>query len=214
MSIFFPMVYVSCDANFALCFSCSMVQMLTSKDTNFIGFTFKKSDVLKSLESSGKLLWSLAAFLRYFCLLFVLLFNHFSTLSKLFTQCKGTMAQLNFEHLELNLHSLTKTVRRKKSVIILQYTYESIIKYSRWVSYVTLSSQAFKLQERMKRGKLFCILIIIFMQIHGSSLEHTRCFSNWCSFYLTTLKPQISNICQLFFLVLLLPWSYRPGNTR
>ncbi|KAJ4841543.1 hypothetical protein Tsubulata_001751 [Turnera subulata] len=28
-------------------------KMLTSKDTNFIGFTFKKSDVLKSLESSG-----------------------------------------------------------------------------------------------------------------------------------------------------------------
>ncbi|KAL5558851.1 hypothetical protein UlMin_035062 [Ulmus minor] len=28
-------------------------RMLTSKDTNFIGYTFKKSDVLKSLESSG-----------------------------------------------------------------------------------------------------------------------------------------------------------------
>ncbi|OWM70873.1 serine/threonine-protein kinase tricorner isoform X2 [Punica granatum] len=28
-------------------------KMLTSKDTNFMGFTFKKSDVLKSLESSG-----------------------------------------------------------------------------------------------------------------------------------------------------------------
>ncbi|KAG8654765.1 hypothetical protein MANES_05G174200v8 [Manihot esculenta] len=28
-------------------------KMLTSKDTNFIGFTFKKSDVLESLESSG-----------------------------------------------------------------------------------------------------------------------------------------------------------------
>ncbi|KAF8030545.1 hypothetical protein BT93_E2852 [Corymbia citriodora subsp. variegata] len=28
-------------------------KMLTSKDTNFIGFTFKKSDVLNSLESSG-----------------------------------------------------------------------------------------------------------------------------------------------------------------
>ncbi|GKV04628.1 hypothetical protein SLEP1_g16769 [Rubroshorea leprosula] len=28
-------------------------KMLTSKDTNFIGFTFKKSDVLKSLASSG-----------------------------------------------------------------------------------------------------------------------------------------------------------------
>ncbi|KAJ7966619.1 Non-specific serine/threonine protein kinase [Quillaja saponaria] len=28
-------------------------KMLTSKDTNFIGYTFKKSDVLKSLESSG-----------------------------------------------------------------------------------------------------------------------------------------------------------------
>ncbi|GKV10232.1 hypothetical protein SLEP1_g21630 [Rubroshorea leprosula] len=28
-------------------------KMLTSKDMNFIGFTFKKSDVLKSLESSG-----------------------------------------------------------------------------------------------------------------------------------------------------------------
>ncbi|XP_040998723.1 serine/threonine-protein kinase tricornered-like [Juglans microcarpa x Juglans regia] len=28
-------------------------KMLTSKDTNFIGFTFKKSDVLKSLEDSG-----------------------------------------------------------------------------------------------------------------------------------------------------------------
>lgn len=27
--------------------------MLTSKDTNFIGYTFKKSDILKSLESSG-----------------------------------------------------------------------------------------------------------------------------------------------------------------
>ncbi|KAJ6722389.1 NON-SPECIFIC SERINE/THREONINE PROTEIN KINASE [Salix koriyanagi] len=89
-------------------------KMLTSKDTNFIGFTFKKSDVLKSLESSGKLLWSLAAFLRYLCFSFVILFNHFSTLSKLFTQCKGTVAQLNFEHLELNLHYLTKTVRRKK----------------------------------------------------------------------------------------------------
>ncbi|PPD79141.1 hypothetical protein GOBAR_DD23925 [Gossypium barbadense] len=28
-------------------------KMLTSKDTNFIGFTFKKSDIAKSLESSG-----------------------------------------------------------------------------------------------------------------------------------------------------------------
>ncbi|KAL9359612.1 hypothetical protein Peur_047735 [Populus x canadensis] len=28
-------------------------KMLTSKDTNFIGFTYKKSDVLKSMESSG-----------------------------------------------------------------------------------------------------------------------------------------------------------------
>ncbi|CAB4296919.1 unnamed protein product [Prunus armeniaca] len=28
-------------------------KMLTSKDTNFIGYTFKKSDVLRSLESSG-----------------------------------------------------------------------------------------------------------------------------------------------------------------
>lgn len=28
-------------------------KMLTSKDTNFIGFTFKKSDVIKSLEGSG-----------------------------------------------------------------------------------------------------------------------------------------------------------------
>ncbi|KAF3446653.1 hypothetical protein FNV43_RR11833 [Rhamnella rubrinervis] len=28
-------------------------KMLTSKDTNFIGYTFKKSDVLKSLENSG-----------------------------------------------------------------------------------------------------------------------------------------------------------------
>lgn len=27
--------------------------MLTSKDNNFIGYTFKKSDILKSLESSG-----------------------------------------------------------------------------------------------------------------------------------------------------------------
>lgn len=32
------------------------LQMLTSKDNNFMGFTFKKSDVLKSLESSGMLL--------------------------------------------------------------------------------------------------------------------------------------------------------------
>ena len=31
----------------------SYLQMLTSKDTNFIGYTFKKSDILKSLESSG-----------------------------------------------------------------------------------------------------------------------------------------------------------------
>ncbi|KAI4336980.1 hypothetical protein L6164_015445 [Bauhinia variegata] len=28
-------------------------KMLTSKDTNFIGYTFRKSDILKSLESSG-----------------------------------------------------------------------------------------------------------------------------------------------------------------
>lgn len=34
-----------------------MLQMLTSKDTNFIGYTFKKSDVLKSLENSGMLLY-------------------------------------------------------------------------------------------------------------------------------------------------------------
>jgi len=63
--IFSPKVYVSCDANFSVCFSWSMVQMLTSKDTNFIGFTYKKSDVLKSMQSSGKLLRSLAAFLWY-----------------------------------------------------------------------------------------------------------------------------------------------------
>lgn len=30
-------------------------QMLTSKDTNFIGFTFKKSDITRSMESSGSL---------------------------------------------------------------------------------------------------------------------------------------------------------------
>ncbi|XWS25610.1 hypothetical protein CRYUN_Cryun27aG0082600 [Craigia yunnanensis] len=30
-------------------------KMLTSKDTNFIGFTFKKSDIVKSLESSGRI---------------------------------------------------------------------------------------------------------------------------------------------------------------
>lgn len=30
--------------------------MLTSKDANFIGFTFKKSDILKSAETSGMLL--------------------------------------------------------------------------------------------------------------------------------------------------------------
>lgn len=29
--------------------------MLTSKDTNFIGYTYKKSDVIKSLEGSGML---------------------------------------------------------------------------------------------------------------------------------------------------------------
>lgn len=30
-------------------------QMLTSKDTNFIGFTFKKSDITRSMESTGSL---------------------------------------------------------------------------------------------------------------------------------------------------------------
>lgn len=29
------------------------MQMLTSKDANFIGYTFKKSDILKSAETSG-----------------------------------------------------------------------------------------------------------------------------------------------------------------
>jgi hypothetical protein len=57
----------------------------------------------------------LAAFLWYLCFSFVLLlFIHFSALSKIFTRCKGTLAQLNFEHLELNLHYLTKTVEGKK----------------------------------------------------------------------------------------------------
>lgn len=41
------------DAKLFLYTFCLMMQMLTSKDTNFIGFTFKKSDVLESLESSG-----------------------------------------------------------------------------------------------------------------------------------------------------------------
>lgn len=35
------------------------MQMLTSKDTNFIGYTFKKSDILKSIESTGMQLWVL-----------------------------------------------------------------------------------------------------------------------------------------------------------
>jgi hypothetical protein len=48
-------------------FACLMLQMLTSKDTNFIGFTFKKSDVLKSLESSGLLQLS---FVRFPCIRF------------------------------------------------------------------------------------------------------------------------------------------------
>lgn len=59
-------------------FACLMLQMLTSKDTNFIGFTFKKSDVLQSLESSG--LWQLS-FVRFpyirffFSFLFLFLIN-------------------------------------------------------------------------------------------------------------------------------------------
>lgn len=43
-------------------FACLVLQMLTSKDTNFIGYTFKKSDVLRSLESSGLLLLQLDSF--------------------------------------------------------------------------------------------------------------------------------------------------------
>lgn len=31
--------------------------MLTSKDSNFIGYTFKKSDMLKSVGTSGMFLW-------------------------------------------------------------------------------------------------------------------------------------------------------------
>lgn len=59
-------------------FACLMLQMLTSKDTNFIGFTFKKSDVLKSLESSGLLQLSFVRFpcIRfYFSFLFEFLIN-------------------------------------------------------------------------------------------------------------------------------------------
>lgn len=34
-----------------------MLQMLTSKDSNFIGFTFKKSDLVMPIENSGILLF-------------------------------------------------------------------------------------------------------------------------------------------------------------
>jgi hypothetical protein len=48
--------------------------MLTSKDTNFIGYTFKKSDILKSIESTGMQLWvlhTLSGQKRNFGILFV-----------------------------------------------------------------------------------------------------------------------------------------------
>jgi hypothetical protein len=42
-----------------------------------------------------------------------LLFNHFSTLSKILSQRQGTLAQLKSEHLEFNPYYLTKL--RKKN---------------------------------------------------------------------------------------------------
>ena len=45
------------------------MQMLTSKDNNFIGYTYKKSDILKSLESSGMQLLVLHTFVAKHLLL-------------------------------------------------------------------------------------------------------------------------------------------------
>ena len=39
-----------------ICFACPILQMLTSKDANFIGYTFKKSDILNPVATSGELL--------------------------------------------------------------------------------------------------------------------------------------------------------------
>jgi hypothetical protein len=48
-----------------------------------------------------------------FIFLSSLLFNHFSTLSKILSRRQGTLAQLKSEHLEFNLHYLRKL--RKKN---------------------------------------------------------------------------------------------------
>ena len=60
----------------------SMLQMLTSKDSNFIGYTFKKSDMLKSVGSSGMLrtvmfYYTCSYFLAvFFVYLYFLYLNH------------------------------------------------------------------------------------------------------------------------------------------
>ncbi|RVW40553.1 hypothetical protein CK203_081478 [Vitis vinifera] len=64
--------------NFQFYFACPILQMLTSKDANFIGYTFKKSDIMKSIGTSGLLLPELAIDFKF---LIVYLVSHFGLLS-------------------------------------------------------------------------------------------------------------------------------------
>jgi hypothetical protein len=48
-----------------------MLQMLTSKDANFIGYTFKKSDIVKSIGTSGLLLSTMAPKVGFFLLYYL-----------------------------------------------------------------------------------------------------------------------------------------------
>lgn len=71
------MFYIRYNTKFLVHFPFDL-QMLTSKDTNFIGYTFKKSDVLKSLENSGRPLLLFNSFLETIFISCSSLGNHIS----------------------------------------------------------------------------------------------------------------------------------------
>ena len=99
--------------NFQFYFACPILQMLTSKDANFIGYTFKKSDIMKSIGTSGLLLPELAIDFKF---LIVYLVSHFGLLSSDQPDDQVTLFIVIWKHLKRKLLWLSMQKPDQKSI--------------------------------------------------------------------------------------------------
>lgn len=84
--------------------ACPIMQMLTSKDANFLGYTFKKSDIIKSVGTSGLLLPKLAIDFKYLIVYFIIWASHFGVFFSYQPGEQRTLSIVIWRHLKQKLH--------------------------------------------------------------------------------------------------------------